>query len=130
MKEKDELEVFAEKTFRLIVRIPQMELEAVENAVRETAEIESFDEVDVSNFSANASHAEFEGEFNGNPIKGGVSRDVDGETVLTLRGLVYVDTGADFLEDINDLLRTERLDDIADRLREFDAEEVPLERIL
>lgn len=126
----DELELFAEKTYRLIVRLPDVELDALENAVEETVEDVEFSEVDVTEFSQEASHKEFEGGFRDNPIEGGVSRDVNDVTVLTLRGLVYVDTAADFLDELHDLLRDEALESAAERLRSYDADENPLERVL
>ncbi|MDY7080961.1 MAG: hypothetical protein SXQ77_00790 [Halobacteria archaeon] len=128
--QEDELELFAEKTFRLIVRVPNIERDAVENAVRETVDEIQFDDVDVTQFSSDATHAEFEGRFEGNDIEGGVSKDVNGTTVLTLRGIVYVDTAAEFIDELNDLLRIGRLDEVTQRLRDYDADENPLERVL
>ncbi|XGI83971.1 hypothetical protein ACEU6E_01610 [Halorutilales archaeon Cl-col2-1] len=130
MTDDERLELFSEKSFRLILRIPEVDTDAVTNAVHEAAEVDEHDDVDVSEFSAHATHSEFEGEFRGNAIEGGVSRDVNGNTVLTLRRIVYVDNSADFIDEINDLLRIERLEDAAERLREYDADEVPLKKVL
>lgn len=126
----DELELFAEKTYRLILRLPGVERDALENAVTETVDDAEFRDVDVTDFSAKASHREFEGTFNGNPVEGGVSRDVNDTTVLTLRGVVYVDGAADFLDELHDLLRDDVLESAVNRLREYDADENPLERVL
>lgn len=127
---EDELELFAEKTYRLIVRLPGVERDALENAVVETVDDVGFEEVDVTEFSGDASHREFGGKFNGNPVEGGVSRDVNDTTVLTLRGVVYVDSGADFLTELHDLLRDDALERVVERLRDYDADENPLERVL
>lgn len=48
---EDKLELFAEKTFRLIVRLPGVERDALENAVAETVDDIGFEEVDVREFS-------------------------------------------------------------------------------
>lgn len=63
-------------------------------------------------------------------MEGGVSRDVNDSTVLTLRGVVYVDSAADFIDELHDLLRVNALERVANRLREYDADENPLERVL
>jgi len=127
--EHDELELFAERTYRLIVRLEDLTVDAVENAVREAFDAE-FQDVDVSEFSAGATHSEFEGTHEGNEVTGTVSEDVNGTTVLTLQDLVYVDGAADRLDALNDLLRNETLGDAARRLREHDADENPLEKVL
>lgn len=127
---EDELELFAEKTYRLILRLPGVERDALENAVTETVDDVVFEEVDVTEFSRGASHREFEGTFDGNPVEGGVSRDVNGTTVLTLRGIVYVDNAAEYLTELHDLLREEALERVAGRLQDYDADENPLERVL
>lgn len=127
--ENEELELFAEKTFRLIVRLEDLSVDAVENAVREAFEAE-FEDVDVSEFAAGATHAEFEGTHEGNDVTGTVSEDVNGVTVLTLQDIVYVDGAADHIDALNDLLRDETLETAAQRLRDHDAEETPLEKVL
>lgn len=125
----EELELFAEKTFRLIVRLEDLSVDAVENAVREAFDAD-FEDVDVSEFAAGATHAEFEGADDGNELTGTVSEDVNGTTVLTLQDVVYVDGAADHLDTLNDLLRDETLERAAQRLRDHDAEENPLEKVL
>lgn len=125
----EELELFAEKTFRLIVRLEDLSVDAVENAVGEAFDAE-FEDVDVSEFAAGATHSEFEGTYDGNELTGTVSEDVNGTTVLTLQNLVYVDAAADYLDALNDLLRDETLERAARRLREHDADENPLEKVL
>lgn len=125
----EELELFAEKTFRLIVRLEGLSVDAVENAVREAFDAD-FEDVDVSEFAADATHAEFEGVHDGNELTGTVSEDVNGTTVLTLQDVVYVDGAADHLEALNDLLRDDTLGRAARRLRDHDAEENPLEKVL
>lgn len=129
MTTDEELELFAEKTFRLIVRLEELSVDAVENAVREAFDAE-FEDVDVSEFAAGATHAEFEGTHEGNDVTGTVSEDVNGTTVLTLQDVVYVDGAADYLDALNDLLRDEALERAASRLREHDADENPLEKVL
>jgi hypothetical protein len=125
----EELELFAEKTFRLIVRLEDLSVDAVENAVREAFDAD-FEDVDVSEFAAGATHAEFEGADDGNELTGTVSEDVNGTTVLTLQDVVYVDGAADHLDTLNDLLRDETLERATQRLRDHDAEENPLEKVL
>lgn len=125
----EELELFAEKTYRLIVRLEDLSVDAVENAVSETFDAD-FEEVDVSEFAAGATHAEFEGTHEGNEVTGTVSEDVNGTTVLTLQDIVYVDGAAEYLEALDDLLRDEALGRAAHRLREHDADENPLEKVL
>ena len=127
--EEEELELFAEKTYRLIVRLEDLSVDAVENAVREAFDAD-FEEVDVSEFAAGATHAEFEGTHEGNDVCGTVSEDVNGTTVLTLQDIVYVDGAADYLDALNDLLRDDTLESAARRLREHDADENPLEKVL
>lgn len=127
--EQEELELFSEKTFRLIVRLEDLTVDAVENAVVEAFDAD-FEDVDVSEFAAGATHSEFEGKHEGNDVTGTVSEDVNGVTVLTLQDIVYVDGAADLLETLNDLLRDETLADTATRLREHDADENPLEKVL
>ncbi len=127
--DEEELELFAERTYRLIVRLEDLSVDAVENAVREAFDAE-FEEVDVSEFAAGATHSEFEGTHEGNDVTGTVSEDVNGTTVLTLLDIVYVDGAADLLDALNDLLRDETLGRAARRLREHDADENPLEKVL
>jgi hypothetical protein len=123
------LELFAERTYRLIVRPDSVDADAVESAVRDVFDAD-FDEVDVAEFAPGASHSEFEGTYEGNEVSGTVSEDLGGNAVLTLQGVVYVDGAAEHLEALNDLLRDEALTDAVDRLREHDADENPLERVL
>ncbi|MFW5984412.1 MAG: hypothetical protein ACOCRA_04390 [Halobacteria archaeon] len=123
------LELFAERTYRLIVRPDSVGVDAVKNAVRDAFDAD-FDEVDVAEFAPGASHAEFEGTHDGNAVSGTVSEDLDGNAVLTLHDIVYVDGAAERLESLNDLLRDEVLDDAAVRLYEHDADENPLEKVL
>lgn len=125
----EELELFAEKTFRLIVRLEDLSVDAVENGVREAFGAD-FEDVDFSEFAAGATHAEFEGVHDGNELTGTVSEDVNGTTVLTLQDVVYVDGAADHLDALNDLLRDETLESATRRLRDHDAEENPLEKVL
>lgn len=125
----EELELFAEKTFRLIVRLDDLSVDAVENALGEAFDAE-FEDVDVSEFAAGATHAEFEGAHEGNDVRGTVSEDVNSTTVLTLQDVVYVDGAADYLDALNDLLRDEAIERVASRLREYDADENPLEKVL
>ncbi|MDZ7688146.1 MAG: hypothetical protein U5J64_05365 [Halobacteriales archaeon] len=129
MNDDEDLELFAERTYRLIVRLGELSVEAVENAVSEAFDAE-FEDVDVSEFAVGATHAEFEGTHEGNDVRGTVSEDVNGVTVLTLQDIVYVDNAADRLDTLNDLLRDETLADAARRLREHDADENPLEKVL
>ena len=123
------LELFAERTYRLIVRPDSVDVDAVENAVQDVFDAD-FDEVDVAEFAPGASHSEFEGTHGGYEVSGTVSQDLDGNAVLTLQGVVYVDGAAERLEALNDLLRDETLTDAVDRLREHDADENPLEKVL
>ncbi|MCX2819530.1 MAG: hypothetical protein ACI9QA_000866 [Methanobacteriota archaeon] len=123
------LELFAERTYRLIVRLDSVGVDAVENAVTEVFDAD-FEDIDVAEFAPGASHAEFEGTYEGNEVQGTVSENLDGNAVLTLQDIVYVDGAAERLEALNDLLRDETLADTADRLREHDADENPLERVL
>ena len=123
------LELFAERTYRLIVRLDNVGVSAVENAVRNAFDAE-FDEVDVAEFAPGASHAEFEGTHDGNEVRGTVSEDLSGNAVLTLQDVVYVDGAAERLEALDDLLRDEALADATERLREHDADENPLEKVL
>ncbi|MFP4174954.1 MAG: hypothetical protein ACLFSW_04160 [Halobacteriales archaeon] len=116
------LELFAERTYRLIVRLDSVGVDAVKNAVRDAFDAD-FDEVDVAEFAPGASH-------DGNAVSGTVSEDLDGNAVLTLHDIVYVDGAAERLESLNDLLRDEVLDDAAVRLYEHDADENPLEKVL
>lgn len=125
----DELELFAERTYRLIVRLDDVTVDAVENAVEDVFDAE-FEDVNVAEFAAGATHAEFEGTHEGNEVTGTVSEDVNGETVLTLQDIVYVDAAADYLDALDDLLRDEALSDAAERLRGHDANENPLEKVL
>lgn len=127
--DEEELELFAEKTFRLILRLESLGVDAVENAVSEAFDAE-FEDVDVSEFAAGATHSEFEGTHEGNEVTGTVSEDVNGTTVLTLQDIVYVDDAADYLDSLNDLLRDESMESAAERLREHDADENPLEKVL
>lgn len=125
----DELELFAERTYRLIVRLDDVTVDAVENAVEDVFDAE-FEDVSVAEFAAGATHAEFEGTHEGNEVTGTVSEDVNGETVLTLQDIVYVDAAADYLDALDDLLRDEALTAAAERLRGHDANENPLEKVL
>jgi len=125
----EEVELFAERTYRLIVRLDDVTVDAVENAVADVFDAE-FEDVNVAEFAPGASHAEFEGEYEGNDVAGTVSEDLNGETVLTLQDVVYVDAAAEYLDALDDLLRDESLTDAADRLREHDADENPLEKVL
>ena len=125
----EELELFAEKTYRLIVRLEDLSVDAVENAVREAFDAD-FEEVNVSEFAAGATHAEFEGTHEGNEVTGTVSEDVNGTTALALQDIVYVDGAAEYLETLDDFLRDEALGRTARRLREHDADENPLEKVL
>lgn len=125
----ESLELFAERTYRLIVRLDTVGVDAVENAVRDVFDAE-FEDVDVAEFAPGASHAEFEGVHEGNEVSGTVSEDLDGNTVLTLQDVVYVDGAAECLEALDDLLRDEALTDAARRLHEHDADENPLEKVL
>ncbi len=125
----DELELFAERTYRLIVRLDDVTVDAVENAVEDVFDAE-FEDVNVAEFAAGATHAEFEGTHEGNEVTGTVSEDVNGETVLTLQDIVYVDAAADYLDALDDLLRDEALTAAAERLRGHDANENPLEKVL
>ena len=127
--EQEELELFAERTYRLIVRLEDLSFDAVENAVREAFDAE-FEDVDVSEFSVGATHSEFEGTYEGNEVSGTVSEDVNGVTVLTLQDIVYVENAVDRLDALDDLLRDGTLADVARRLREHDADENPLEKVL
>jgi hypothetical protein len=127
--EDGSLELFAERTYRLILRLDTVGVDAVENAVRDAFDAE-FDEVDVAQFAPGASHAEFEGTHDGNEVHGTVSEDLDGNAVLTLQDVVYVDGAAERLDALDDLLRDESLADAAERLRDHDADENPLERVL
>jgi predicted RNA binding protein with dsRBD fold (UPF0201 family) len=125
----ESLELFAERTYRLIVRLDTVGVDAVENAVRDVFDAE-FEDVDVAEFAPGASHVEFEGVHEGNEVSGTVSEDLDGNTVLTLQDVVYVDGAAECLEALDDLLRDEALTDAARRLHEHDADENPLEKVL
>jgi hypothetical protein len=125
----EELELFAEKMFRLIVRLDDLSVDAAENALREAFDAD-FEDVDVSEFAAGATYAEFEGTHEGNDVTGTASEDVNGTTVLTLQDIVYVEGAADYFDDLNDLLRDEALADAARRLREHDADENPPEKVL
>jgi hypothetical protein len=125
----ESLELFAERTYRLIVRLDTVGVDAVENAVRDAFDA-GFDDVDVAEFAPGASHAEFEGSHDGTEVSGTVSEDLDGNAVLTLQGFVYVEGAAERLEALDDLLRDEALTDAARRLREHDADENPLEKVL
>lgn len=125
----ESLELFAERTYRLIVRLDTVGVDAVENAVRDVFDAE-FEDVDVAEFAPGASHAEFEGVHEGNEVSGTVSEDLDGNTVLTLQDVVYVDGAAECLEALDDLLRDEALTDASRRLHEHDADENPLEKVL
>ncbi|MFW5928918.1 MAG: ATP-binding protein [Halobacteriota archaeon] len=122
---EDDLEVFVERTYRLILRLPDVSVEELENAVEEVADAELY-EVDVSDLSVEATHKEFETA----DIQGGVSRDVDGDAVLTLQGFMYLDSAAEFLDGLHDLLRHEALETAAVELSEADLDESPLERVL
>lgn len=123
--DRETLELFAEKTYRLILRLPEVDRESLETAVEDTFDVE-LEEVDVSEFSPAASRHEFESES----VTGAVSVDVDGNTVLTLRDVVYVDDAAERLEELDHLLKVDALSESAERLREFDADENPLEKVL
>lgn len=123
------LELFSERTYRLIVRLEDVGTEAVKNAVVEAFDAD-FDDMKVSEFAPGTSHAEFDGIHEGNEVVGNVSQDIDGNAVLTLQEIVYVDGAADLLEDLNDLLREEGIEDATRRLREHDADENPLEKVL
>jgi hypothetical protein len=127
--EDEELELFAERTYRLILRLEELSVDAVENAVIEAFDAE-FEEVDVSEFAVGATHSEFEGTHEGTEVTGTVSEDVNGTTVLTLQDVVYVDGAADHLDALDDLLRDDTLGGAARRLREHDADENPLEKVL
>lgn len=125
----EDLELFAERTYRLILRLDNVGVEAVENAVGETFDVD-FEDVNVSEFAPGAYHAEFDGTHEGNDVNGTVSEDTDGNAALTLQDIVYVEGAADLLEDLNDLLRDDGIEDAARRLREHDADENPLEKVL
>ncbi len=122
---RETLELFSEKTYRLILRLPAVDRESLETAVEDTFDVE-LEEVDVSEFSPDASRREFDTES----VTGAVSVDVDGNAVLTLRDVVYVDDAADHLEELDHLLKADALSESAERLREFDADENPLEKVL
>ncbi len=123
--DRETLELFEEKTYRIILRLPEVDVEALETAVEDVWDVE-VEEVDVSEFSAGAVHKEFDTA----DVTGSVSVDVDGDAVLTLRDLVYVESAADHLEELDHLLKLETLSESADRLRDVDADENPLEKIL
>lgn len=119
------MELFEEKTYRLILRLPSVDVDSLETAVEDVWDVE-LDEVDVDEFSAKARRKEFESPS----LTGAVSVDVHGDTVLTLRDLMYVDDAADSLEELDHLLKVDRLRESAEQLRDVDADENPLEKIL
>lgn len=124
-EERETLELFSEKTYRLILRLPGVDLESLETAVEDSFDVE-LEEVDVSDLSLDAGRREFESAS----VTGAVSVDVEGDPVLTLRDVVYVDDAAERLEELDDLLDADALQESAEKLREFDADENPLEKIL
>ena len=123
--DRETLELFSEKTYRLILRLPEVDRESLETAVEDSFDVE-LEDVDVSEFSPDASRHEFESES----VTGAVSVDVDGNTVLTLRDVVYVDDAAERLEELDHLLKEDALAESAEELRAFDADENPLEKVL
>lgn len=123
--DSETLELFEEKTYRLIVRLPDVDVDSLETAVEDVWDVE-LEEVDVDEFSVKAARKEFDSPS----VTGAVSRDVEGNPVLTLRDVVYVDDAADQLDELDHLLKVDSLSDSADELRSFDADENPLEKLL